>query len=528
MSYWARSPMPREQLVLFATTLEDRIGPDHPVRVYAELLDNYDWSAWEAQYHGRLGQPPIHPKVLAGLWLYALRRGIRSSRKLEYMAGHCIDFLWLASGHTPDHSTLSQFRTKFAEPLKHLFQNIVRVALEAGLAKLVDVGLDGTRVLANNSRYETWTSATVAKAIEELSAEFARQLEESRLSDAHDDGHGAELETLPPELADLDARRKKLAEIRQRLAEADAARRKEGTKGFAQIPKHDPDAKVLPNKTGGYAPNYTPMAATEGHGGFLVDADVLVAQSEPSALLPTVDRIEETFGRKIENVLADGAYPTGPNIEGMQERGIPFFSNMPTPDAASNPAVRPDPTQPVPESEWDKLPVNPQTKKLDKACFVYDAAADAYRCPMGQPLPFERTNSEYQRGEKQEWDIYRCRDCAGCPLAGRCISDRNKGGRTIKRDEYAATRERFATQMRTEPAKKKYDQRMRIAETPFGLIKGVLGLRQFLLRGLEKVRTEWRWACAAVNLDKLVRGTIRLRAETAQAAAEGAAAAEVS
>jgi hypothetical protein len=53
MSYWARSAMPRDQLVLFSTTLDDRIPPDHPVRVYAELLDGYDWSAWEAQYHGR-------------------------------------------------------------------------------------------------------------------------------------------------------------------------------------------------------------------------------------------------------------------------------------------------------------------------------------------------------------------------------------------------------------------------------------------------------------------------------------------
>jgi transposase len=516
MSYWARSPMPRDQLVLFSTTLDDRIAPDHPVRVYAELLDGVDWSVWEAQYHGRQGQPPIHPKVLAGVWLYALWRGIRSSRKVEYMVQHSVDFLWLASGHTPDHSTLSSFRTKFAGPLKQLHKDIVGVALEAGLAKLVDMGLDGTRVLAGNSRYATWTAASIARAIAELSAEFARLLEESRLSDTHDDGYGSDPGALPPELAGLDVRRRKLAEVQERLAEADAVRKKEGVKSPAQIPKHDPDAKVLPNKTGGYAPNYTPMVAVEGHGGFILDADVIVG-NEQDALLSTVDRIAEDFGTP-ENVLADGAYPTGTNIEGMQQRGVAFFSHVPTP-AGENPAVRPDPTQPVPEEQWDRLPVNPQTKKLDKASFRYDAAADTYYCPMGQPLTFERTNPDYAGGEKREWDIYRCAACAGCPLAGRCVSNQSKGGRTVRRDQHTEVRENFSAAMQTEAAREKYDERMRIAETPFGLIKGVLGLRQFLLRGLENVKTEFRWACTAVNLNKLVRGMIRLRAEAAPAAA---------
>ena len=65
--------------------------------------------------------------------------------------------------------------------------------------------------------------------------------------------------------------------------------------------------------------------------------------------------------------------------------------------------------------------------------------------------------------------------------------------------------------MREDPAKKKYNQRMRIAETPFALIKHILGLRQFLLRGLGKVKLEWLWTCTAINLDKLARGMAGLR-----------------
>jgi hypothetical protein len=73
--------------------------------------------------------------------------------------------------------------------------------------------------------------------------------------------------------------------------------------------------------------------------------------------------------------------------------------------------------------------------------------------------------------------------------------------------------------MSTPQAKQIYNQRPRIAETPFGILKAVFGLRQFLLCGLEKVRTEWRWAVTSFNLRKLVRHVARLRAEFAQLAA---------
>ena len=177
--------------------------------------------------------------------------------------------------------------------------------------------------------------------------------------------------------------------------------------------------------------------------------------------------------------------------------------------------MRDDPTQPVPEAERDKLPLNPQTKRLDKACFIYDEESDTYRCPMGKELHYEETKSEVRRGELQTRKTYRCGECAGCPLLAKCVLAKNKQGRTVSRDIYTPQRERLAAKMRDPVAKEKYHRRMSIGETPFALIKHVLGLRQFLLRGLEKVKTEWRWTCLAVNLDKLVR--LRLKARLAAA-----------
>ena len=69
---------------------------------------------------------------------------------------------------------------------------------------------------------------------------------------------------------------------------------------------------------------------------------------------------------------------------------------------------------------------------------------------------------------------------------------------------------------RSESGRAIYSQRSRIAETPFGIIKSIMGLRQFLLRGLDKVKTEWLWTVTAFNLMKLAREIGQMRAEFAE------------
>ncbi len=128
--------MPRGQLVLFAETLEERIPADHPVRALDEMLDRLDWSEWEAEYHGSFGKPPIHPSVLCKVLLFAILRGVRSSRKIEYEIKHSIDFIWLVSGRTIDHTTLSNFRRDHQQQVKNLYRDMVRLAIDLGVAKL--------------------------------------------------------------------------------------------------------------------------------------------------------------------------------------------------------------------------------------------------------------------------------------------------------------------------------------------------------------------------------------------------------
>lgn len=528
MDYWARAPMKREQAVLFASRLDDAIGEDHPVRLFDEILAICDWSDWEAEYHLKLGQPPIHPRVIAGVILYGLTRGIRSSRFLEYLVKHNVDFMWLAEGHTLDHSTINAFRNKFQEPLKALFRQIGRIAMTMGLVRLNEVGLDGTRAKANNGRFATLTAAGIEERLAALDEKLEQMLREAEQEDAAESrllDTGESSGKLPSELAETKARQEELRRALAKVQAADEARRRDGIdpqKNPAQVPTTDPDSKVLPNKEGGYAPNYTPMAATDAHRGFLVYADVIPSTWEHLTTVDAVDGIEATFGQRPGAMLADSAHATGPNMEALEARDVEFYtpveSRQPQP---GNPAFRDDPTEPVSEEAWDELPRNPQTKKLDKSAFVYDAEADVYYCPQGKALTYEQTKSKVNAaGGRVYARVYRSPDCDGCPLASACRSEKARRARSISRDVHEGRREQMAAKMARDEARAVYRKRLHTAETPFAVLKQVMNLRQFLRRGLENVKTEWLWACTAFNLAKLVRQTARLRAQFEKLAAE--------
>lgn len=521
LDYWADAPRQRQQMALFAPTLDAMIGSDDPVRLVDEVLSGLDWSAWEAEYDGQRGQPPIHPRFIAAAILYGLCRGIRSTRKLQEACCYRLDFMWLVEGRQIDFTTFAKFRTRFGPQLKDLFRQLGRLAMSLGLVRLAEVAFDGTRTKSQNSRYNTKTAKTLAEKLAGLDALFDQMLaewdatEKQRQLDERDDSPTQ----LPGPLANLDERREKIRALLAKARALDEARRRDGIhpqKNPAQVPMNDPDSRVMPNKEGGYAPNYTPTATTDGHCGFIVDCEVLGEVNETSQAVPSVDRVEQDFGQKPERFLTDSGNNSGLVQQAMEDRGIEFFAPVPPP-VAENPALRSDLARPVPESEWPKLPRNSK-HQLDKTCFVYDPEQDRYFCPQGRVLEFEEHKPEMQHGQQVQRRIYRCQACLGCPLAAVCVAPQNKNGRTITRDEFVEARERTAARMSTPRAKQIYDQRPRIAETTFGILKGVFGMRQFLLCGLEKVRTEWRWAATAFNVMKLVRNVARLRAEFAELA----------
>lgn len=519
MARWAAPPMDRRQAIMFTPTLDQVIPEDHPVRLFDEILTQCDWTGWEAQYVQVIGQPPIHPRIMAAAILYGLSHGIRSSRRLEWACKNAMDFIWLTEGRDIDHSTFCNFRTRFGRELKDLFVQIGQIAMTMGMIRLNQVALDGTRVKANSSRHSTASAKTLEGRLAELDKQVEMMFSQADQADRREDdlfGNSVSPNHLPKELSDLRRRQERLGKALA-SARSKEAKRKDGKDESkpAKVPVADPDSSIQPNKEGGYAPNYTPMAATDGTKGFIVDADVLSDGGEGQATVATVDRIEDQFGAKPDQFLADSAHASGTNLEELDRREVEAYIPVTQrEDTKDNPARRADPTEPVPQVDWLRLPRNGRTRKLDRCAFIYDSAKDCYYCPMGHALEFLRVQDKCRSNGGGVYHLYRCKSCMGCPLAGECVSSKT-GFRTVFRDEQEHFREAMDARLGTEEGKKTYSRRKWIAETPFAVLKACMGLRQFLLRGLEKVRTEWLWSCTAFNLSKLVREVIRMRVEFA-------------
>ena len=519
MSGWNEAPLPRDQILLFRETLGDRIPDNHSVRLFAEILDGFDWSSWEQHYVLVAGQPPIHPKIMAGPILYGLTHGIRSSRRLEWACGNAVDFMWLVEGRTIDHSTFCDFRTRFKRELKDLFRQIGRIAMDLGLIRLNQVALDGTRVKANSSPHATASAKTLQQRLKALDEQIDKMLAEACDADRQDKdlfGDSVSTSTLPAELSDLNKRQERLRKAFEAAQKADAKRAKckSGSKRSAKVPVADPDSAIMPNKEGGYAPNFNPVAAVDGECGMIVDADVLNKMNEAQTVIPTVERIESTFGQRPEQFLADSAFATGENLSGLADREIEAL--MPVEGvrlADDNPAARADPTNPVAQEDWSKLPRRTQSKKLDRASFAYDEQKDCYYCPQGRRLAFDqiKTKGRATCGDSQ-YRVYRCESCEGCGLSADCLVGKSKR-RTVSHDQHERVRQEVALRLKTESGRKTYARRAHLAETPNGVIKEVMGLRRFLLRGLDKVRTEWLWACTAFNIRKLMSAMEKVRAD---------------
>jgi len=507
MSHWAQAPIDRTQITLFAPTLDDSLAGDHPVRLFDEILRGVDFSEWECMYVRVAGQPPIHPRLMAAGILYGLTLGIRSSRRLEDACGNRLDFIWLLEGRKPDHSTFCDFRTQFGPQLKLLFRRIGLVGIELGLITLNQVTLDGTDPRANNSRYNTARRPSLEQKIAVLDAQIEQAMQQAEEQDKKENELFGETSPakLPRELKQLRQRQEKLKQAMQRLEELERGRagRKDLSPKGPAVPLADPDSRVLPSKTGGHAPGYTTVLAIDSDSGMIVDDQVMGGNDEASTVLPAMANIEREFGAKPAQLAADSGFNTGRNLAGLEQQNIEPL--MPAKqEFVHNPALRPNPLEPVPPEQRSKLPMNPQNKVLDKAAFIYDSEKDRYVCPMGKTLDYSHNNSYNRDGVKGTYRIFECGACAGCPLATQCLPKKTTE-RRVCRDEYESQRERMADRMKSEEGRARYKRRAHAAETPFAVFKTVMSFRQFLLRGLPKVRIEQRWISLAYNLMKLVR-----------------------
>jgi len=505
---WAQAPYSRSQLSIFSPTLDDTIPEDHAIRQLDIVLNELDWSDWEADYAGYRGQPPIHPRLISGIILYGILRGIRSSRKLEDGTRNRIDFMWFLDGRSIDHSTFANFRQKNGIRLKGLFRDINRAALRLSQKVLMELSADGTKIRANASRDSTRTAARIEKYLDVLDLKFAKAMEELAHQDTLDNPEQASVQELEKQIAALNVEKIKYKVALKKARSLDRERkRKNGHKAKpARVPVTDPESQVLPNKEGGYAPNYTPTGIVDKDTRLILAEDVVEGFDESSCVVPGVESIESDYQQLPEHMSMDGNLASGQNLKDLAAMGIKTYSTVGV--NICELVIREDYSKPVPQEVWDKLPTTgTKRKKLDRSVFVFDPEQNRYWCPMGHPLLPAKSRSEKDRkGNTKQIVRYRCKQCGSCPIKGICLPPdrKSKKGREINRDEFEDYRDQVVDRMGTEEGHEIYKSRKYTVETIFGYFKGVLGVRQFLLRGLENVRTEWRWLCTAYNLRLLM------------------------
>lgn len=499
----------REQLVLFSRRLDDAIPQGHQVRLLDEILGQVDWSAWEAKYvEGGPGRNPFHPRVMASLILYGVLNKVRASRVLEQSLLYRIDFRWLAQGLSIDHTTLSEFRRKNGEELKDLFVQIVVIAHQTGLVSFTQLAFDGTRIRASNHRHRTRTPVELRTLQKELTKKFDEYLKQAEQEEEAEQFSSLVDSELPKELADT---KRRLAQIKKAIKELDRLEAAE-KKLPKRLPLTDPESRVLPNKEGGMAANYNPTCGVDTQSGIILTSDVLSETSEEHELVAAVEQVKKDFGESVQSVLADSLFGTGENLKAMEDRKITLYSPLKGESKTPNPAIREELSEPVPQEKRSDLPTRLISKKknqrqLDKAAFVYDANQNCYWCPQGKSLFYEKTTSEKNvTGTRVYNRRYKAKasDCAACPLKSLCLS-KTATSRTVRRDQFEPQRENLAKRMRSDAGKTEYAKRGAPGERPFGGIKQHFGVRQFLLRGLDRVRIEWDWLSTGFNI-KLLMG----------------------
>jgi hypothetical protein len=255
----------------------------------------------------------------------------------------------------------------------------------------------------------------------------------------------------------------------------------------ARTSESDPQARIMKQSDGGYAPSYNVQLSTEASHRVIVGADVSQSGSDFVHLIAAVSQVEANLGAKPKQVVVDGGFTSRENIMAMAEQGIDMIGSLP----AANPSSAGQQRQRGVSEKFH----------LDK--FSYDAQQNIYRCPQGASLTAK--GREFCPGVVLHKYVAKAEVCAACQFRAECCPGNQHHGRSVIRAVHSPQVRAFTEKMETETAKSVYRQRGAVAEFPNAWIKEKLGLRQFRLRGLLKVRLEVLWAALTYNVQQWIR-----------------------
>ena len=438
----------RDTGFLLPPSVNEWLPERHLARFVAEIIDALDVSAMSNSYRGS-GSASYHPKLLLAVLVYGYATGVFSSRKLERATYDSVAFRFIAANEHPDHDTIAAFRRRFLKEIEALFVQVLLLAREMGMLKMGTVALDGTKVHANASKHSALSYEHAGKIEAQLKAEVAELMAKAEAADKADLPDGM---SIPDELARREERLKKIAEARTKI-EARAKERfeREQAEYQAKLAAREAKTKTTGKKPGGKPP-----------------------QPPVEGPLPT-DQINLTDEELRIMPVSGGGFEQCYNAQAVVAEGSLLV-------------VAGD----VVQSPNDKQQLEPM---LAKTC----------------ALPEELGKVETLLGDNgyfSEANVKACKAAAIEPLLamGRdshhpSLSERFAAAPAAP--ENPTPVEAMAHRLQTPEGKKLYALRKHTPEPVFGIIKSVLGFRQFLLRGLDKVKGEWNLVIMAWNLKRM-------------------------
>lgn len=505
-------PYDQDQMMLLPPNLEEMIPEGHLVRMVNAMIEGVDKRILERQYKGG-GTSAYDPMMLLKVIIYAYSQRVFSSRRIAKELRENVNYMWLSGMNRPDHRTINRFRgTVMKAVIDEVFYGIVEQLLDGGYVDLESYFVDGTKMEANANRYTfVWRKSTanykaklrekVKKLLEEIDEAEAAEEERYGEADLPEVGEGKEIdaEKLKEAARKINERLQQKPDDKQlkkaqKMLETDYIPRMEKYEGYEakfeernSFSKTDEDATFMRMKedhmgNGQLKPGYNIQMGTQNQ--FVLGYSLHRRAGDTSCLKSHLERLREWLGEYPEELVADAGYGSEENYSYMEDKGIvPYVKYS--------------------SFHYEQKRNFKKKKPYRSENFSYHAEEDAYECPQGKRLRYLQT--QRRRSENGFWSerkVYECEDCSSCPVKEACT--RAQGNRQIQIGVELERLKHQAREYLTSPRGKIMRAKRPIeVEAVFGRLKQDWGFRRFLLRGLDKVTTEWGLLCIAHNIAKV-------------------------
>jgi len=450
----------RHTPLLLPPDLRDWVAEDDLVHFVIHAVERLPLSTFAVNHKG-CGDEQYPPHTMLALLIYCYANGLFSSRRIERATYRDVAVRYLTADTHPDHDTICAFRRNNLEAIATAFVDVLELARELKLLRLGIVSLDGTHIKANASKDKNVTYQRAQELRTQLRQDVAQLLQQAEAADRTDE----DPQKLPKEIA----RREKLL----RKMDAACAQLEARAQARAGAERADYERKVVarePREGSAQGPAPKPPKDTP-------QPDEQINLTDPDARLMRKSKRESyTQSYNAQAVVdAEGSQL----IVGQRVSDCASDAGQLAPDLQSIPPTLGQPTTALADCGY-----------VDKEVF--------------QRLSQERPDLDLYVSVHRE-DAHAERRYDYRPL------EKIKPPRTLSDPVLLA----MADKLKSEEGKSLYRQRACTVEPVFGILKAVLGFRQFLLRGLQKVSGEWNLVCLAYNLKRLHRLGAGLKLEPA-------------